>query len=108
MPSRAKKARFSAAASRGSVWKGRTIMKMFRVSCIVIAAAGPLLLPLSVFPQGSLNPPGPPAPTMKKLDEVEPRTNLQATTAPPGVDPGNADYQFIITQPGSYYLSANL
>src|SRR5947208_11417398 len=62
----------------------------------------------SVFGQGSLTPPGPPSPTMKKLDEIEPRTNLQATPAPTGVDTGNADYQFIITQPGSYYLSANL
>src|SRR5256885_6039132 len=62
----------------------------------------------SVFGQRSLTPPGPPAPTMKKLDEIEPRTNLQAIPAPPGVDTGNADYQFIITQPGSYYLSANL
>src|SRR5436305_399170 len=66
------------------------------------------LFSFSVFGQGSLTPPGPPAPTMKKLDEIEPRTNLQATPAPPGVDTGNADYQFIITQPGSYYLSANL
>ena len=108
MPSRAKKARFSAAAPQGSVWKGRTIMKMLRLPCIVIAAAGPFLLPVSAFPQGSLNPPGPPAPTMKRLDEVEPRTNLQATPAPPGVDTSNADYQFIINQPGSYYPSANI
>src|SRR5213075_2543800 len=62
----------------------------------------------SAFGQGSLTPPGPPAPTMKKLDEVEPRTNLQATPAPAGVDTSNADYQFIINQPGSYYLSANI
>src|SRR5256714_14696119 len=66
------------------------------------------LFSFPVFGQGSLAPPGPPAPTMKKLDEIEPRTNLQATPAPPGVDTGSADYQFIITQPGSYYLSANL
>src|SRR2546423_2088904 len=63
---------------------------------------------LSAFGQGSLTPPGPPAPTMKKLDEIEPRTNLQAVFAPPGVDTSNADYHFIINQPGSYYLSANL
>src|SRR4051794_10475242 len=58
--------------------------------------------------QGSLTPPaGAPAPTMKKLDEVEPRTNLQATPVPAGVTRGQ-DYDFIINQPGSYYLSANL
>jgi parallel beta-helix repeat protein len=62
----------------------------------------------ALFGQGSLTPPGAPAPTMKTLDEVEPRTNLQATPAPAGVDTTNANYHFIITQPGSYYLSANL
>lgn len=83
-------------------------MKTLRFLCTVAAAAAPLLLPLSAFPQGSLTPPGPPGPTMKKLDEVEPRTNLQATPAPAGVDTSNANYHFIINQPGSYYLSANL
>ena len=66
------------------------------------------LFSFSAFPQGSLNPSGPPAPTMKRLDEVEPRTNLQATPAPAGVDTTNANFQFVINQPGSYYLSANL
>jgi Right handed beta helix region len=67
------------------------------------------LFSVSVFPQGSLTPPpGPPAPTMKRLDEVEPRTNLQAAPAPVGVDATNPNYQFTINQPGSYYLSANL
>jgi len=67
-----------------------------------------LLLSPNAFPQGTLNPPGPPAPTMKKLDELEPRANLQASPAPAGVDTSNADYHFIINQPGSYYLSANI
>src|SRR5438477_8418295 len=82
------------------------IMKTRRLLCLGVAAA--LLLPLAAFPQGSLTPPGPPAPTMKKLDEVEPRTNLQATPVPAGVNTSNANYDFIITQPGSYYLSTNL
>src|SRR3954470_2289628 len=109
MPSRAKKARFCAAASREPVCKWRIEpMKTPRLLCPVAAAIGLLLLPVPVFPQGSLTPPGPPAPTMKKLDEIEPRTNLQATPAPAGVDTTNANYHFIINQPGSYYLSANL
>lgn len=83
-------------------------MRILRLVCTVIAATAALLLPLSAFAQGSLTPPGPPSPTMKKLDEVEPRTNLQATPAPAGVDTSDADYHFIINQPGSYYLSANL
>lgn len=82
-------------------------MKAFHLLCIRLASAA-LLIPLSAFSQGSLNPPGPPAPTMKKLDELEPRTNLQATQAPAGVDTTNANFQFVINQPGSYYLSANL
>src|SRR3954469_24328815 len=111
MPSCAKKARFRAARSPGPVCKWRTQINPRMIQHItirVVTAAAFLSLPLSVFPQGSLTPPGPPAPTMKKLDEVEPRTNLQASPAPVGVDTSNANYQFVINQPGSYYLAANL
>src|SRR6185295_16428367 len=45
--------------------------------------------------QGPLTPPGAPAPTMKTLDQVEARTLI--SSAP-----------FTISQPGSYYLTANL
>src|SRR3954464_10199059 len=75
---------------------------------ILILGFFTLILSSSAFPQGSLTPPGPPAPTMKRLDEVEPRTNLQATPAPAGVDTTSPNYHFVINQPGSYYLSANL
>jgi len=65
-------------------------------------------LTATAFPQGSLTPTSGPTPTMKRLDEVEPRTNLQGTPAPAGVDTSNAAYHFVITLPGSYYLTANL
>lgn len=48
-----------------------------------------------VFGQGSLTPPGEPEPTMKTLQQVEPRTPISALP-------------FAITNPGSYYLTANL
>lgn len=52
------------------------------------------------FSQGPLTPPGAPAPTMKSLDQVEPRIPVNATTCP-----GDTTYAFIIAQPGSYYLT---
>lgn len=47
------------------------------------------------FSQGPLNPPGAPAPTMRSLDQVEPRTPISSLP-------------FTINTPGSYYLTGNL
>lgn len=53
---------------------------------------------------GDLNPPaGVIAPTMKTLQQVEPRTPLTQQTAP-----GDETSVFRITQPGSYYLTGNI
>jgi len=50
-----------------------------------------------------LTPPGAPAPTMKTLDQIEPRAAIGTNTTP-----GDANNTFIISQPGSYYLTTNL
>ncbi len=53
---------------------------------------------------GELNPPpGPIAPTMKNLTQVEPRVAISAATTP-----GDANTVFNITQPGSYYLTGDV
>jgi hypothetical protein len=53
---------------------------------------------------GDLNPPaGPVAPTMKSLDDVEPRTAINAANTP-----GSANSVFRISQPGSYCLTGNV
>ena len=52
---------------------------------------------------GSLTPPGAPAPTMKSLDLIEPRTAINSTNTP-----GNGATVFKISAPGSYYLTGNV
>jgi hypothetical protein len=47
------------------------------------------------FAQGALTPPGPPAPTMLTLNQVEPRTPISSLP-------------FTISSPGSYYLTGNM
>ena len=72
-------------------------MKTKLLAVLAIAAVSALLA------QGPLTPPGAPAPTMKTLQQIEPRTEINATNTP-----GDADSIFKITQSGSYYLSGNL
>ena len=57
------------------------------------------------FAQGPLSPPTAPAPQGKTLDQIEPRVDLQRTVNPL---PTDTDNTIIISQPGSYYLSAGL
>jgi parallel beta-helix repeat protein len=49
----------------------------------------------TIFAQGALTPPGAPAPTMKSLDQIEARTPISSLP-------------YTITNPGSYYVTANL
>ena len=74
--------------------------KMFRdlivaLALLALATLNPQLS--TAFAQGSLTPPGAPAPTMKSLDQIEARTAITNTTS-----------LVTISQPGSYYLTHNL
>ena len=71
-----------------------SLMKTTRVTpdWLLITAALLFLPASTAFPQGSLTPPGAPAPTMKSLDQIEARTPI--SSAP-----------FTINASGSYYLT---
>jgi parallel beta-helix repeat protein len=66
--------------------------------------AGVAALAIGRAPAGPLNPPaGAVAPTGKTLTDVEPRTAINAANTP-----GDATNLFVISQPGSYYLTGNV
>jgi len=67
----------------------------------ITATLSIVCLTLYVHAQGSLTPPAAPAPTMKTLQQVEPRVDVMTLT-------GDAQSEIVITNSGSYYLSANL
>lgn len=70
----------------------------------LIAAGTLAVVSVGYLIAGPLNPPGGSvASTYKTLSEVEPRVAINSTNTP-----GNATNVFVITQPGSYYLAANV
>ena len=64
-----------------------------------------LALPALAFAQGALTPTDAPAPSMKTLQQIEPRTPLQADVTGVTAIPNGG---FTITAPGSYYLTGDL
>ena len=70
-------------------------VKEIGIPLLLSVLAGLLLAPPGVFAQGTLTPPGAPAPTMKTLTQVEPRAPISSLP-------------FNITVPGAYYLVTNL
>lgn len=60
-------------------------------------------LPALSQAQGVLTPVGTPAPTMKTLDQVQPSIPVDSTHTPE-----NGSSTYVISQPGSYYLTGNL
>jgi parallel beta-helix repeat protein len=71
-------------------------IKLFPLVCALVFLS--IISQLSTaFAQGSLAPTGAPAPTMKSLSQVEPRTPVSQANVP-----------FSINAPGSYFLTENL
>ena len=67
-----------------------------KIKILLTVVSSFIILP-SAFGQGALTPPGAPAPTMKTLTQIEPRTAITNTAS-----------VVVIVQSGSYYLTGNL
>src|SRR6516162_6672773 len=72
-----------------------TPMNSSRAYTILFLCLSTVTLRLESLAQGSLTPPGAPAPLFKTLSQVEPRFPI-------------SDYQTNLTISGSYYLTTNL
>ena len=66
-----------------------------KTKLLLVATVSIFIIHHSAFGQGALTPPGAPAPTMKTLAQIEPRTPISSVP-------------FIITNSGSYYVTTNL
>jgi len=74
---------------------------MRRATMTTRSVWGALVVTAAMAVGGDLNPVAPPGPTMKPLDQVEPRIAVQSLA-------GDQTSRFIIDQPGSYYLTSDI
>ena len=82
-------------------------MKNHQYLSLAIVIFSSLCLKPSVHAQGSLTPPGAPAPTMKTADQIYAKLEARIPVGT-NTTPGDANNLFIISQPGSYILTANI
>lgn len=77
----------------------KTVRSYSSPALAVLLATGAAATMLTAGPTDP--PAGPVASTFKTLGEVQPRTNVQSL-------PGSVDALYVISQPGSYYLTGNI
>ena len=77
--------------SKGCTMKTNIVVPFALIATVLSALNAPLSIG---FAQGALAPPGAPAPVMKSLDQIEPRTPISG--------------QLILNNPGSYYFTTNV
>lgn len=75
-----------------AIWPRKRRFQLIAVFLLVFGVLPQLSM---TYAQGNLAPPGPPAPTMKSLDQIEPRTPISSLP-------------YTISLPGPYYVTTNL